>query len=69
MRRWIALTLFGGILLRLNFVAPHLPQADDLVAIALAQGAVHLLAASVVLRDGPAPLLWQLSWSLPRCCG
>jgi alpha-1,6-mannosyltransferase len=58
MRRWMALTLFGCILLGLNLVARHRQQADDLpwfVAIALAQGAVYLFAVWVVLRDGAAP--------------
>src|ERR1700757_5463687 len=58
MRRWMALTLFGCILLALNLVARHRQQADDLpwfVAIALAQGAVYLFAVRVVLLDGAAP--------------
>src|SRR2546425_1795617 len=58
MPRWIALTLFGSVLLGLNLVGCHLQRKDDLplfVAIALAQGAVYLFAVWLVLRDGPAP--------------
>ncbi len=67
MRRWIVLTLFGCTLLGLNLVGRHLQREDGItspqwlqqlpwfVAIALAQGAVYLIAVWLVLRDGPAP--------------
>lgn len=58
MRRWIALSLLGCILLGLNLAGRHQQRDDNLVwfvAIALAQGAVYLIAVWVVLREGAAP--------------
>jgi hypothetical protein len=58
MRRWIALSLLGCILVGLNLVGRHQQRQDNLswfVGVALAQGAVYLIAVWVVLRDGPAP--------------
>jgi alpha-1,6-mannosyltransferase len=58
MRRWIALTLLGCVLVGLSLAGRYQQRHDNLswfVGIALAQGIVYLVSVWVVLRDDAVP--------------
>ena len=58
MRRWIALTFLGCVLVGLSLVGRYQQRHDNLswfIGIALAQGVIYLIAVWLVLRDGAGP--------------